>query len=188
MSRWFALVRSVPFVAIIVAAGYFYWLADRLEYDQPGGRLGPDAWPKIVLGLMIVVAALGVVKVLLSMRPASVELSPKGELLFDAPAGEEPTEAPARKWVYLPILGTVLFAGYVLILDDVGFVIATAALIAAFLYLGRYRSHIVVAACSVVGPLAFFIVFRTVAYISLPLGKGPFLAFSVWLMKLLGMT
>lgn len=188
MSRWFELVRSIPFVAVVVAAGYFYVLADRIEFDQPGGRIGPDAWPKIVLGLMIAVAVLGVVKAVFSPREAPADLTPEGALSFDVPAGDVPAEAPSRTWLHLPIVGTLLFVGYVLVLDIVGFVIATAALIAAFLYVGRYRHHVVIAACSVLGPLGFFIVFRAVAYISLPLGQGPFLDLSVWLMKLFGMA
>jgi putative tricarboxylic transport membrane protein len=188
VSRWFALVRSIPFVAIVIAAGYFYALADRIEFDGLGGRIGPNAWPKIVLGLMIAVAVLGIVKAFFAPRETPADLTPEGALSFDVPAGDIPIEAPSRTWLHLPILGTLLFVGYVLVLDIVGFVVATGALIAAFLYLGRYRHHVVIAACSVLGPLAFFIVFRTVAYVSLPLGKGPFLDFSVWLMKLFGIA
>ena len=77
---------------------------------------------------------------------------------------------------------------YVPVLEYTGFVIATSALMISFQYLGRYRNHLVIWVSSIAGPLLFFLIFRTVAYISLPLGEGPFLDFSVWLMRLLGMA
>lgn len=182
------LVRTIPFVAIIAAATYFFVLADRLEFDSAPGRLGPDAWPKAVLALMIAVAVLGVLKAAFAKRPdqgAETEIESLG---FEFQAAEKIVEAPSPTWLHLPILGSLLFVGYVLVLDAVGFVVATAALFASFLYLGRYRNHLVIGITSVTGTLVFFYIFRTVAYISLPLGKGPFLAFSVFLMKVLGMT
>ena len=39
-----------------------------------------------------------------------------------------------------------------------------------------------------IGSLAFFFMFRRIVYVSLPLGKEPFLTVSVWVMKLMGMS
>jgi hypothetical protein len=181
-------VRTIPFVAIIAAAAYFFVLADRLEFDSAAGRLGPDAWPKALLALMIAVAGLGALKAAFAKRPDEGGGAEIESLGFEFQATEKVVEAPSPMWLHLPILGSLLFLGYVMVLDAVGFVVATAALFAAFLYLGRYRNHLVIGILSVVGTLAFFYVFRTVAYISLPLGKGPFLTFSVFLMKVMGMT
>ncbi len=178
-----ALARSIPFVAIMAASAYFYYLAGTLEFDPMPGRSGPDLWPKIVLGLMIATCAIGIVKT--ALRSSSSGAANLFKLL--APQAEEDGEA-TRTWPHLALLGIALFVAYVVLIDWVGFVICTAVLIAAFLWLGRYRNAIVIALASLVGSIGFFFVFRKVVYISLPLGREPFLSFSVWLMKILGMS
>lgn len=177
-----ALTRSIPFVAILAAAAYFYYLSDHLDFDPMPGRAGPDLWPKIILGLMIATCAIGIVKTLLARSAAGANLF---KLL--APQAEEEEES-SRTWPHLALLGCALFVLYVLLLERVGFVICTAVLIAAFLWLGRYRNVAVIALASIVGSLGFFFVFRRIVYVSLPLGKEPFLSFSVWLMKIMGMS
>ena len=177
-----ALARSVPFIAIMAAAIYFYYLADHLDFDAMPGRAGPDLWPKIVLGLMILTCAIGVVKSFLARSTPGPNL-----LKLLAPqAGDE--EESTRTWLHLPLLCCVLFAAYVIALEEVGFVIGTVLLIAGFLIIGRYRSWTVIALSSVLGSLGFFFVFRRVVYVSLPLGHEPFLSVSIWLMKLMGMS
>jgi putative tricarboxylic transport membrane protein len=180
-------VRALPFAAIIAAAGYFYVLADRLEFDSAPGRIGPDAWPKAVLALMIAASIIGIVKAFARRKPDAGETALL-DLTGSAEAMAEAAEDAGPSWLHLPILGVGLFVGYVLVIGFVGFVIATAVLIAAFLYLGRYRNHLVIALSSVAGSLGFFFVFRKIAYISLPLGKELFLSFSVALSRLMGIN
>jgi hypothetical protein len=44
-----------PYVLVLCATLYFYRLADRFVYDPQSDRLGPGAWPKILLvSLMLV--------------------------------------------------------------------------------------------------------------------------------------
>jgi putative tricarboxylic transport membrane protein len=176
------LARSVPFVAIMGAAIYFYYSADHLDFDPMPGRAGPDLWPKIVLGLMIATCAIGIVKAVLSRAAPGPNL-----LKLLAPQADEGEES-VRTWPHLALLGCALFVAYVLALDHLGFVICTVVLIAAFLWIGRYRNVPVIALTSLVGGLAFFYVFRKIVYVSLPLGREPFLTLSIWLMKLMGMS
>lgn len=177
------LARSAPFLAIMAAAICFYYLADHLDFDAMPGRAGPDLWPKIILGLMIATCAIGVVKSFLARRSAPTENLLR--LLAPEAVGEEET---ARTWPHLALLGCALFAAYVLSIEHIGFVIATTLLIGAFLWIGRYRNWTVIVLSSVLGSLTFFFVFRRVVYVSLPLGREPFLTVSVWLMKLMGMS
>jgi putative tricarboxylic transport membrane protein len=176
-----ALARSIPFVAIMGASAYFYYLADNLDFGASPGRAGPDLWPKIVLGLMIATCVIGVAKSFIRSSGAASLFT----LL--APQGAEDGES-TRTRPHLALAGIALFVAYVLLLDRVGFVICTAVLIAAFLFVGRYRNLAVIAAASLVGSLGFFFIFRRLVYVSLPLGKEPFLSFSVWLMKMMGMS
>src|SRR5579872_926178 len=48
------LRRSAAYAVILCCAVYLYYLAQHLQYDEVQGRVGPDAWPKIVLGLLLV--------------------------------------------------------------------------------------------------------------------------------------
>jgi putative tricarboxylic transport membrane protein len=179
-----ALARTLPFVAILGAAAYFYYLADHLDFPAMSGRAGPDLWPKIILGLMIGACAIGIAKVLRS-RP-SAEGANLFKLLTPSPEAES-SDAPPNL-PHLALLGIGLFVAYVLLLDVVGFVICTAVLIVLFLRIGRYRNLKVIAIAGLIGSLGFFYIFRHVVYVSLPLGKEPFMALSVWLMKIMGMS
>lgn len=176
------LARSAPFIAIMSAAAYFYYLSDRLDFPAMSGRAGPDLWPKIILGLMILTCAIGIAKTFVTRSASSQNL-----LKLLAPQADE-EEAEQRTWPHLALFGCALFIGYVVVLDYAGFVVSTAVLIAAFLWVGRYRRPLVVVLASLIGSLGFFFIFRKVVYVSLPLGREPFLTLSVWLMKLLGMS
>lgn len=180
------LARSVPFAAIMATSGYFYYLADHLDFDPMPGRAGPDLWPKIILGLMIAACLVGIV------NAARARRADGAGNLFAMLAGTSDTggaEAEqARTWPHLALAGIGLFVVYVLLLDIAGFVICTAVLIAAFLCLGRYRNRLVIVLASLVGSLGFFFVFRRIVYVSLPLGREPFLSVSVWLMQVMGMS
>jgi putative tricarboxylic transport membrane protein len=176
------LARSAPFIAIMGAALYFYHRANHLDFDAMPGRAGPDLWPKIILGLMILTCAIGIIKSFLARSTPGANL-----LKLLAPQASDDEES-TRTWLHLPLLCCVLFGGYVLWLDTIGFVIGTMLLIAGFLVIGRYRNWSVIALASILGSLAFFFVFRRVVYVSLPLGHEPFLSVSVWLMKMMGMS
>jgi putative tricarboxylic transport membrane protein len=177
------LARAAPFVAIMGAAAYFYYLADHLDFEPMPGRTGPDLWPKIVLGLMILTCAIGIAKTFLARSSGGSNLL---ELL--APRVGDDTDEGTRSFPRLALLGCALFIAYVLALDRVGFPVSTAVLLAAFLWAGRYRNVPVIAVISLVGSLGFFFVFRKIVYVSLPLGREPFLSLSIWLMKLMGMS
>ena len=176
------LARSAPFIAIMGAAIFLYYPADHFEFEAMPGRAGPDLWPKIILGLMILTCAIGIIKAFLARSTPGPNL-----LKLLAPQAEDDNEG-TRTWLHLPLLCCLLFAGYVLSLDEIGFVLGTILLIAGFLVIGRYRNWTVIALSSVLGSLGFFFVFRRVVYVSLPLGHEPFLSVSLWLMKLMGMS
>lgn len=177
------LARSAPFIAIMAAAGYFYYLSDHLDFDAMPGRAGPDLWPKMVLGLMILTCAIGIIKSFLARSAPGPNI-----LKLLAPQQAEEEEESTRTWPHLALLGCALFVAYVLTLEHIGFVVGTILLIGAFLWIGRYRNWTVILLASVIGSLAFFFVFRRIVYVSLPLGKEPFLTVSVWVMKLMGMS
>ena len=86
-------------------------------------------------------------------------------------------------YTLLPI-GIVTFglAGLILVEPDFG----TALFLALFSWVGGYRRPVTVAVVSVIGALALLVIFMRVAYVSLPLGVGPFKALSLVLLRLIG--
>lgn len=178
-------MRLVPLIAIILAAAYFYMLAGRLEFDSAPDRLGPDAWPKAILVLTIATCLVGVIKALVTRKSEGTEVV--FPVLPETPEDSlEAVEQHGPIWLHLALLGIAVLVGYVLIIDFIGFLVATFLMIVTFLYVGRYRNHLVIGCSSVLGTLLFFYVFRKIAYISLPLGKEPFLSFSVFVSNAMG--
>ena len=99
----------------------------------------------------------------------------------EADAEPEPTRYPR-----LLAGGIAITALYVPGLEVLGFFTCTVIYLAAFMWIGRYRSIRVIAASSIVGTLAFVFVFMKVVYVSLPLGMGPFRSISTWLLAFFG--
>ena len=85
----------------------------------------------------------------------------------------------------LLIGGIALTAGYVWIIQKLGFFLATAPYVAAFIALGGYRRWAVNAAVSVIGTLAIMFFFMKLVYVSLPLGDEPFAQVTFFLMKMM---
>jgi hypothetical protein len=70
----------------------------------------------------------------------------------------------------------------------IGFFTATAIFLAAFPWIGGLRRPVLAVSISLAGTITLALVFLKVAYISLPLGEGPFRALSLGLMRLLGVS
>jgi putative tricarboxylic transport membrane protein len=165
----------LPYAALLAAAAYLYRDAGSFAAAGKAGQLGPDFWPRAVLGLLMIVCALEIGRHTLFARPAPTTAR------AEAVPGDE-----APRFPRLLAGGIGLTALYVPGMDYLGFFLATVAYLAAFMAVGGYRRWGVVAATSVLGSLAFVYVFMKVVYVSLPLGTGPFREVSTGLMSVLG--
>jgi putative tricarboxylic transport membrane protein len=152
-----ALRRAMPYAAVMIVGSYLYWLALQFEFPNVPGRLGPDAWPKMVLGLLL--------------------------LPGDIADGED--TGPSRYG--LVAMGFALFLAYPVALEYLGFPIATFLLMALFMRVGQWRNVPGILLTSLLGTLVLFYIFRGVVYVSLPLGTGRFQDFTLWLAQLLQM-
>jgi putative tricarboxylic transport membrane protein len=181
-----ALGRAVPYAAVMIVAGYLYWLALQFEFPEVPGRLGPDAWPKMVLGLLLLTCLVGLVK---SFRrtDASVEhgAAPDGPALLPGDIAVEEDLGPSRYG--LVAMGFALFLAYPVALEYLGFPIATFLLMLLFMVVGQWRNVVGILLVSLLGTLLLFYIFRGVVYVSLPLGTGQFQQFTLWLAQLLHM-
>jgi putative tricarboxylic transport membrane protein len=177
------LIRVMPYVLLLVATIYFYYLSTNIQFPAHGGRIGPDFWPKIILLLLGATCAYEIVKNLLVAKPHDV----KGVLqTLTAASGEEDASAEGQSYLTLLAAGIGLTILYVSTIGYLGFFLATAPYMALFMYIGRYRRIGVIAAASLSGTLVLMFVFMRIVYVSLPIGVGPFAKVSTVLMTLMG--
>ncbi len=163
---------------VVLAVGIFLYIqADNFEFEQASGRIGPGAWPKLCLVLMLATALWGAV--------SSALKAGKSDEASEANADEALTQLPELyPWlVWLAVAATV---AYLFLLPFLGFFIATIIYCCGLMYLGHYRRPLRVAALSVAVALAFMFMFMRVVYVSLPLGVAPFDKVSYALMAAMG--
>lgn len=169
----------VPYAAMLAIAAFLYGRTASFAALGRPGQLGPDFWPKAVLVLLMVTCAIEILRVALA-PPA------KPSALANAKQGHGEGDDHAPRYPVLLLSGIVLTILYVPGMQVLGFFLATAIYLAAFMVVGRYRRYGVVAVTSIVGSLAFVFVFMKIVYVSLPIGVGPFQSVSTALMALLG--
>jgi len=173
------LKALAPYAALFAGAVYLYRDAGSFAAAARPGQLGPDFWPRAVLVLLMIVCGVEVLRRLLFARAAHDESSEPH------PGADAPGESSER-FPWRLAGGIAVTIAYVLVLDRLGFFVATALYLALFMVLGRYARMRVIASANLLGSLAFVFVFMKIVYVSLPLGVGPFQAISVWLLAMLG--
>ncbi|HEU0231326.1 MAG TPA: tripartite tricarboxylate transporter TctB family protein [Burkholderiaceae bacterium] len=167
----------LPYGISAIVAAWLYHVSDGFAESGMPGRIGPDAWPKIALGLMFFVSCLGMIKVWLKMRGT---LAPT-RANSDMQALNPPQLYPRLVWI--AVLATV---AYVWAWQVLGYFLSTILYSLVLMLIGRQR-HPVVLLCGSVGFAVFFLfLFMKVVYVALPLGERPFSQVSLALMSLLG--
>jgi putative tricarboxylic transport membrane protein len=179
------LRRTLPYLIVLIIAGILFLLANRIEFAAPGNRIGPDFWPKVILGLALVTCAFQIVKTLFFERAEEQVSGVLESILEETPAEDAEPEA-AKTYPQLIIAGIALTIAYVVAIEWLGFFLCTFVYLAAFAWIGRYRRPGIVLVSSLVGSVFFMFMFMKVVYVSLPLGREPFMQVSLLLMRLLG--
>jgi putative tricarboxylic transport membrane protein len=165
---------AAPLAGLLVSAGLL--VATRgLDEVARGGQLGPGFWPRfILLGLALTCVA---------------KLAAEARRRPAPPAQAGPAPVPvalpelSRAKLGAAIAAIVL---YVLATPAVGFPLATAAFIGAFMALCGARSTATLAANALLGTIVLIYLFIKVVYLPLPKGEGPFEGLSLALYRLLG--
>jgi putative tricarboxylic transport membrane protein len=179
----------MPYALVGALAAYLFYAATQIDFHRRAGTLGPDVWPKLVLGVMIAVCAYEIVRRLLSRERhagASGVLHEMVEASAAKHGGGAGAEHAGPTSVPMLLGGIVLTALYVWVIQRLGFVLATAPYIFAFIALGGYRRWLVNAAVSGIGTLVIMFFFMKVVYVSLPIGAEPFAQVTLALMRLMG--
>ena len=182
------LKNQVPYAIVLAISGYLYYRATQFDFAAPGGRIGPDVWPKAILILAMLTCAYEIVKNLFFAARNREVTGVLESIIEEAPVDEEQAgEAmPPASHPGLLLAGAILTVAYAALIGILGFFLCTVLFLAAFTWVGRYRRPGVIAATSLIGGLAFMFMFMKVVYVSLPLGVGPFGQVTVLLMQLMG--
>lgn len=164
----------LPHVALVALAIGLYVMAD--NYIAQGRQLGPAFWPKMMSGLLGVAAAVRLVAELRAGNRPRMKVKVHEE-------GVEDEDAPLS-WSWLAI-GALLAIGYVPATIYLGFPLATALFMFAFIWLGGERRWFI-APLAIATALGFAWIFLKAVYVSLPTGVGIFNRLTVALYNLIG--
>jgi putative tricarboxylic transport membrane protein len=170
--------RMLPYVIIFLVSLYFYHLAGQFHFSAKPGNLGPDFWPKMLLGLTMAICLYEVAKTAFFLKRV-----PPKEATDEEPA----TAAPAKKtYPVLLVIGIAMTVAYAYFITILGFILCTFLYFALFMIVGRYRNFWAILANSIIGTLVLVVIFMKIVYVSLPLGQGPFSSVTLLVLKLMG--
>jgi putative tricarboxylic transport membrane protein len=176
--------RALPYVIVLAISIALFVVARQIEFAAPGGRIGPDFWPKAILGLATLTCAYQIGRTLFFDSDPPGGVPAEG---MEEPAGPSHEQEPALpRYPGLIVAGIGITIAYVLLIRYLGFFLSTLAYLAAFMWIGGFRRPIAVPVASLVGSLAFMFVFMKVVYVSLPLGEEPFSQVTFLLMRVMG--
>lgn len=178
------LARALPYFVVLAITGVLFVMANRIDFAAPGGRIGPDFWPKVILALATVTCVYQIVRTLFWDREEVGGVLES--IIEEAPADAAEAAAPEPRYPRLILAGIALTVAYVVLIEALGFFLCTFLYLSAFAWIGRYRRTWVVLASGLIGSLAFMYMFMKVVYVSLPLGQGPFAQVTFFLMRVMG--
>jgi putative tricarboxylic transport membrane protein len=157
---------AAPLLGLLLAVGLFLQTGP-LDAVAAPGQLGPGFWPRLSL------AGLGLaclIKLVQSWRARP----------DDATTNDTPPLAGGTL-----ALAIACMLGYVAITPLVGFPVATAAFVVAFMAIGGARSWAGIVATTAAGTTALLYLFVKLVYLPLPKGEGPFEALTLALYRAL---
>lgn len=169
---------ALPYLAVFAVGAFLYYSAENFEFEEASGRIGPGAWPKLILLLLLASAVWGMGSSALRNSRSTQESPDQDETAILI---RPPEIYPSLVWV--AVAATV---GYLLVMPFIGFFLATIIYSFALIYLGHYRRLTIVALISVAIALAFTFMFMRVVYVALPPGIAPFDSISYALMAAMG--
>ena len=178
------LKRVLPHTVMLGVALVLYWMATRIDVET-GGRISPAFWPKVIIVFMGLLCAYEIAKRLF-LGSAFEATGVVSTVPVNAPeAREEPAVAANPRML---AGGIALIVAYVIAVPWLGFFVTTAVFLAAFQWVGGLRRPLLSAVTGIAGALVLVVMFMRIAYISLPLGEGPFRALSLALMRAIGVS
>jgi putative tricarboxylic transport membrane protein len=177
------LRQVLPHGVMLLAAVLLYRMAAAIDVET-GGRISPAVWPKAIIVIMGLLCAYEIAKRLL----VSSDFSALGVVSIDPLGVTGAEEKPPPENLPMLLGGIALIAAYVVAVPWSGFFLTTALFLAIFPWVGGMRRPLLCGAIGLVGSLVLVVMFMRIAYISLPLGAGPFRELSIALLRVIGVT
>lgn len=162
----------VPYVVGLALTAGLWLSTTTMTYDARPAQIAPTFWPRLALGLIAVSCIYEIFRLLFAADPWH-EPSGLTEALDRSEKEAHPENEGPRSLITLAG-GVVLVFAYALSVHILGFLLCTFVFLILFMYLGGYRSHLVIWGSATVGVIALAFVFLKVAYVSLPRGEPPF--------------
>jgi hypothetical protein len=182
----------LPHSVMLLVSIALYWAAMQIDSGgaASGGRIGPDFWPKVVIGFMALLCVYEIIKRLV-LHTTFTAKGLTDELIQPPAEAVDPTMGsddvgPEREYPRMLWAGLAAIVGYVLVVPYLGFFLTTLLFLATFIRIGGFRRPLITLIVSAIGAFVLIVIFMRVAYISLPLGTGPFQTLSTGLLGLLG--
>ena len=169
---------TLPYLVVLAVGVFLYYTAENFEFEQASGRIGPGAWPKLILILLLASALWGAVSSALNVGK-STERDDEAEAM-------EALVRPPEIYPWLVWLAVAATLGFLVILPIFGFFLSTIVYAFVLMYLGHYRQFVRVSLLSVAIAFAFMFMFMRVVYVALPVGIAPFDRLSYALMAAMG--
>ncbi len=169
---------ALPYAVVLAAGAFLYYAAGNFEFEQASGRIGPGAWPKLILVLLLASALWGAVSSVMKAGTAAAAAAETDEI---ETLLRPPEVYPGLVWA---AVGATMI--YLVIMPALGFFLATILYCFVLIYLGHYRRFLPVTLLSVAIALAFMFMFMRVVYVALPVGVAPFDRLSYALMAAMG--
>ena len=179
------IVTILPYVVVLAIVSFLYVLVGRIDFVAPGGRIGPNFWPKVILWMAMATCLYEIVKTLFFGRSQGNLDGVLGSVLKETPVEADSVGKTEDTYPLLLWSGIAMTVLYVVLIETLGFFLCTFVYLAAFMWVGRYRRPGVILATSLIGSLTFMFIFMKVVYVSLPLGKEPFAQVTFLLMRLM---
>jgi hypothetical protein len=173
------LKSTIPYVVGLALAAALFIYTGHIDFTPRAGQLGPDVWPRMAIALMALSCTFEIVRRLVvgaTLTRGVVDLLEQGD--------EEVEGAPTYPWLLAG--GVALVTVYALVVNTLGFLLATFLFITAFMYLGRYRNHVAIWSISVAATFLVALLFLRIAYVSLPRGEPPFDGFTDLIRMIVG--
>ncbi len=157
-----------------------YHYANQIAYTPISGQMGPERWPKIIIGLFIAICAFEAIR----RGVALVKNSNTSEAASDDDGFSQQMEAHPL----LVVAAAAVTVAYLLLFDVLGFFISTILYVGCVMWIGGVHRPLLVAILSLAMSVGFSFFFLKLIYVALPLGQEPFMQISLLVMKLIGVN
>ena len=162
--------RVAALLAAVLGSGLLFATTWPLDAMVPRGQLGPGFWPRLVLIGLAVACLLK----LREERRAGADVTARAETV------------PPRVSASRLVLGLACIFAYVIAGPLLGFALATAAFIVAFMVVAGARGAPGIAATALLGTVILLYTFIKLVYLPFPKGAGPFEPITLALYRALG--